>query len=210
MHGNGAAVGLEQATVLDHASDIRKSELFNDMTRNAVVGICRHARLSRLSDVPCIVQHLAQCSIVDPFPSVDWMRKTIEYDGGIRRGKEHLPQHRVFTPRLSINQPRIKDQPAVLNERIEVIARCLPFCALASKRFRRHLPSLILRVVVQIIKTITTQELMTGKGQDVLLIARIETEIAAIPASSAYSLGQSASWQKTDIGWDLDVKGHDE
>ena len=65
----------------------------------------------------------------------------------------------------------------------------------------------MLRVVVQIIKTITTQELMTGKGQDVLLIARIETEIAAIPASSANSLRNSTSCQ--EAGWKLGVKGHD-
>ena len=136
IHGDGVAVGFEQATLLDHASDITKPEPFNDMTRNSVVGIRGHTRLPRLSNVPCIVQHLAQCSMVDAFPSVDWMRKTIEYDGGIRRGKEYLPEHRVFTPRLSINQPRIKDQPTILNERVEVIAQCLPFCALASQCFR--------------------------------------------------------------------------
>src|SRR5688572_14682777 len=69
----------------------------------------------------------------------------------------------------------------------------------------------MLRVVVQIIKTITTQELMTGKGQDVLLITRIETEIAAIPASSANSPGNTTSCQEAEYtGWKLGVKSHDE
>jgi hypothetical protein len=52
---------------------------------------------------------------------------------------------------------------------------------------------------------------MSGKSQDVLLIAGIEAELEMIPASSANSLGNSVSSEETEYtGWKFDFRGHDE